>query len=102
MVKLSKMMVGLAVVVSMTTCFADSIQDGKNALDKKEYLDAAAQFEKSCDSGNAQGCFQLGALYEKGDGVVQNKYKAVALYTQACNGGESHGCSNIAMMYDTP
>lgn len=102
MVKLSHMMVCLAAVGTFSSCFADPYQDGKNALDHKVYLEAVAQFEKACNGGNAQGCFELGALYEKGDGVVQNKYKAVALYTQACNGGESHGCSNIAMTYDTP
>lgn len=102
MVKLSKIMVGLVVVGSLSSCFADVYQDGKNALEKSSYSDAATLFEKACNSGNAQGCFQLGALYEKGSGVAQNKYKAVALYTQACNGGESHGCSNMAMTYDTP
>jgi hypothetical protein len=74
----------------------------KQHLNAKMYTEAAIQFEKACENGNAKGCLALGTLYEKGDGVVQNKYKAVSLYTQACNGGERHGCSNIALMYDTP
>jgi len=102
MKKLSTVMVCLVMAGSMSSCFADAYQEGENALKNNVYSDAAALFEKACNSGNAQGCFQLGALYEKGDGVVQNKYKAVVLYAQACNGGESHGCSNMAMTYDTP
>lgn len=92
----------MAVLGGITSCFADAYQDGENALKNNVYSDAAVLFEKACDSGNAKGCFQLGALYEQGAGVVQNKYKAVTLYAQACNGGESHGCSNMAMTYDTP
>jgi TPR repeat protein len=102
MKKLSKIFVCLAVLGGISSCFADAYQEGENALKNNVYSEAAASFEKACDSGNAQGCFQLGALYEQGVGVVQNKYKAVALYAQACNGGESHGCSNMAMTYDTP
>lgn len=102
MKKLSQIMVCLVVLGSVSTSFADAYQDGENAAKNKSYSDAVALFEKACNNGNAQGCFQLGTLYEKGEGVVQNKYKAVALYAQACNGGESHGCSNMAMTYDTP
>lgn len=90
------------VIGVVTSCFADAYEDAQHSLDTKMYSEAAAQFEKACDGGNPKGCFQLGALYEKGDGVVQNRYKAVSLYTQACTGGEKHGCSNLALMYDTP
>ncbi|MCX6073846.1 MAG: tetratricopeptide repeat protein [Campylobacterales bacterium] len=100
MIKLSTVIVPIMVVVS--SCFADAYQDGQKALENKISSEAAALFEKACDSGNAKGCFELGLLYEKGDGVVQNKYKAVSLYTQACRGGEAYGCSNISLMYDTP
>lgn len=102
MTKLCNVVVPIMVMGMGSSCFADAYQDGQHALDNKMYAEAAAQFEKACERGNAKGCFQLGALYEKGDGVVQNKYKAVSLYTQACTGGEPHGCSNIALMYDTP
>ncbi len=97
-----KMMVSIAVVGTLSSCFADAYQEGKTALHDKQYLNAAVAFEKACDSGNAQGCFELGSLYEKGDGVVQNKYKASNLYAQACQGGDHYGCSHSVLMYDTP
>lgn len=102
MIKLCKAILPIMVMGMVSSCFADTYQDAQTALNHKMYTEAATQFENACEHGNAKGCFQLGALYEKGDGVVQNKYKAVSLYTQACNGGETHGCSNIALMYDTP
>lgn len=89
-------------VGSVPSCFADAYHDGKNALLSKDYSEAALQFGKACDGGDAKGCFDLGAMYENGDGVAQNKYKAVALYTQACQKGDAHGCSNMGLTYDTP
>lgn len=102
MEKLSKMVVCLAALGAISVCSADTLQEGKSALEHKMYDKAATLLEKSCEEGNPQGCFTLGSLYEKGEGVAQNKYKAVALYTQACRGGEALGCSNMAMTYDTP
>ncbi len=102
MTKIYKAALYLIAMGTIAPCFADTYQDGIKALDNKIYSEAVAQFEKACDNGNSKGCFQLGRLYEKGDGLVQNKYKAVSLYTQACHGGEADGCSNIALMYDTP
>lgn len=102
MTKLFSSVMAFMVAGVVSTCFADTYGDGKRALENGIYCEAATQFVKACDSGNAQGCFHLAALYEKGEGVVQNKYKAAALYTQACNGGEAHGCSNMCLMYDTP
>ena len=102
MMKLCRAVLSLTTMGIVSSCFADAYQDGTKALENKIYSEAVVQFEKACDNGNAKGCFHLGTLYEKGDGVVQNKYKAVSLYTQACHGGEADGCSNIALMYDTP
>lgn len=102
MKNVSTMVVAMVFVGTFSSCFADALQEGKTALENKMFDKAAALLEKSCEAGNPQGCYTLGSLYEKGDGVAQNKYKAVALYTQACRGGEALGCSNMAMTYDTP
>ena len=102
MIKLHSGIVLYMVVGILTACLADTYQDGKNSLKNQFYTKAVVLFEQACNEGNAKGCFELGALYEKGNGVGQNKYQAVSLYTQACGGGDTYGCSNMAMMYDTP
>jgi hypothetical protein len=90
-------------VAGMTTvCFADALNEGKTALEQKKYSDAITSFTKACDEGNAKGCVNLGAMYEHGEGVAQNKYKASSLYAQACRAKEALGCSNMALTYDTP
>ncbi len=89
-------------VVGATTCLADTYQEGKIALEHKDYAQANTLFSKACDSGDAKGCFDLGKIYENGMGTAENKYKAAALYAQACRGGVSLGCSSMALTHDTP
>jgi TPR repeat protein len=50
----------------------------------KDTAQAVTLFLKACDSGNADGCLFLGEVYDSGDGVPQNKPKAVELYRKAC------------------
>lgn len=102
MQKLLKSVSFVLVAGIVPSCFADAYHEGKTAFQNKEYSEAAAQFGKACDDGNPKGCFDLGTMYENGNGVAQNKYKAVALYAQACRGGDAHGCGNLALTYDTP
>ena len=92
----------LMIVGITTTCFADALNEGKTALEQKNYSDAITSFTKACDDGNGKGCFNLGSMYENGEGVVQNKYKASSLYAQACRAKEMLGCSNMSLEYDTP
>jgi TPR repeat protein len=38
-------------------------------------------------------------MYEKGEGVRQDSFKAVELLTKACDGGAAAGCANLGVMY---
>jgi TPR repeat protein len=68
---------------------------------KKADLPEGVQFDQgsvarllqtACDGGKAQGCVDLGAMYSKGDGVVQDKAKAAELSQKACNLGLTTAC----------
>lgn len=82
--------------------FADALEEGKKAFEHHDYLKAVERFGASCEGGNAKGCFELGKLYENGEGVAQNRYRASGLYAQACHGGEALGCSRMGLGFDTP
>lgn len=97
-----KLLSSLMIMGAVSSCFADTYQEGQNALNNHNYDKALQYFTQSCDNGDSKGCFSLGNMYEKGEGVGQNKYQAVALYTQACRAGNPLGCSNMALSYDTP
>ena len=97
-----KKSIGLVIAAVVSVCFADTLDEGKIALEQKRYFDAVEAFTKACESGNGTGCYNLGVMYEKGEGIAQNKYKASTLYTQACRADVGLGCSSMALSYDTP
>lgn len=39
-------------------------------------------------------------MYYFGEGVRQDKFKAVELYTKACDGGYALGCWSLGLMYE--
>jgi len=85
-----------------TAGFADAYDEGKTAYEQKRYADAAALFTKACEGGNAHACLNLGAMYENGEGMAQNKYQASTLYAQACRANMALGCSSMALSCDNP
>ena len=74
-------------------------EQGRAFYDNKEYDKAFESFKKACDGGNMRGCFILGAMYERGNGVEKNEQKAAELYKKACDGGNMVGCGNLGTMY---
>jgi len=60
---------------------------------------AVQSFQHACAGGCADGCSNLGALYEKGVGVRADLGEATALYQRACDGGAALGCSNLGALY---
>ena len=74
-------------------------EQGMAFYNNKEYDKAFESFKKACDSGNMRGCFNLGIMYEEGNGVEKDFSKAAELFKKACNGGDMLGCSNLGSMY---
>ena len=58
------------------------------------------QWESWCaQGGNPLACHLAALAYDEGEGVRQDKFKAVELYTKACDGGDASGCLNLGVMY---
>ena len=74
-------------------------EQGIAFYNNKEYDKAAELFKKACDDENMRGCFNLGVMYEYGNGVEKNEQKAVQLFKKACDGGHMRGCGNLGAMY---
>ena len=67
------------------------------------------ELTKACQQGDAGACGYLGVSYDNGEGVAQDKSKAVELYQKACDGQFARntsrvkfagGCFNLGMMYE--
>ena len=55
--------------------------------------------QRACDSGDGAGCYNLGVMYYKGEGVSQDKLRAGMYYAQGCDLREGSSCTNLGMMY---
>ena len=69
-----------------TVCAGD-LEDGYAAFAKKNYAVAMAYFKKAAAQGDAYAQYNLGFLYEKGQGVVQDYAEAVKWYKLAAAQG---------------
>ncbi len=57
------------------------------------------ELNKQCQKGNAPACVFLGIMYDNGEGVTQDDFKAAELYRQACDGKNALGCINLGYLY---
>ncbi|MEO2237168.1 MAG: hypothetical protein ABGW95_02845, partial [Candidatus Poseidoniia archaeon] len=69
------------------------------ALREGDEARAAAFYEQACTGGATRGCYGLGLLYYKGEGVPKDAARAAALFEQACTGGDTRGCHNLGFIY---
>lgn len=69
------------------------------AYERGDYASAAALYDHACTGGNAEGCTELGMLYDQGAGVTKDETRAAGLYRRACIAGNAKGCSNLGVDY---
>ena len=81
-----------------TILSANDFDKGLAAYYQGNYRIANTFFSKSCDSGEADGCTNLGNLYYNGLGVQQDNFKAKTLYIKACDSGSDEGCRKYAIL----
>jgi len=55
---------------------------------------------KAADQGDAQAQYNLGVMYDKGEGVAQNKTEAAHWYRKAADQGDAQAQYNLGVMYD--
>ena len=75
-------------VTAGITC--DDLSDKKNAL---------KYYQIACSMDDAQ-CNNLGLAYKSGEGVKQNKEKALKLFLRACDSNTTSGCYNAGVLFE--
>lgn len=74
------------------------VDQGVKAYNSGIYAKAKKDFQKACDGGDADGCNNLGFLYENGKGVNRDYSKAKEFYGKACDGGYTMGCNDYTTL----
>ena len=67
----------------------------------QEYGQAAKWFREAAEQGDPAAQFNLGVLYETGQGVPQNYADAVKWYHAAAEQGEPQAQFNLGVFYET-
>ena len=66
----------------------------------KDEAKAAQAYQKSCDGGDAAGCYGFGQALRQGKGVPKDEAKALLVYKKSCDAKYAPGCYKHAYMYE--
>jgi len=69
-------------------CYALSLYH----FNQKEFTKAKETSIKACSGSIAMGCYDLGIMYTRGDGVEKDTFKAHDYYSKSCDLGLTKGC----------
>jgi hypothetical protein len=82
----------------VTVALAD-YQAGLDAYESGDYGAAFREFKLPADQGFASAQYNLGFMYENGQGVSQNYKEAVRWYRKAAEQGHASAQNNVGLMY---
>ncbi len=60
-----------------------------------------AQLQEECSAGSGARCTQLGAMYDRGDGVRKDRTRGATFYELGCDRGDTWGCVNFGLSLET-
>jgi TPR repeat protein len=91
----------MSFLVLNTFAAADDFGDGVKAYYSEHRGKAIDLLTRSCEGGNAEGCFFLGEIYRLGDDDGEHGVaRVVALYVESCEGGYAMGCNSLGEIYE--
>ncbi len=78
---------------------AGSLEDAAQAYQSGDYKKAFKLFQPLARKGNAVAQYNLGAMYDKGQGIAQNYTEAIKWYRKAADQGDIEAQYNMGGMY---
>jgi TPR repeat protein/serine/threonine protein kinase len=101
-VALPVLLLAVVATVVLSVKFAPKMRFNRasDLLQQQRFVEALPLLESSCDGGEIKACYELGNLYEYGNGVTQDLGKARLLYQKICDGGDVSACINVAQFYE--
>jgi uncharacterized protein len=74
-------------------------EEAKSAFEKGDSVTAFKEFKTLAEQGDPRAQFNLGTMYDNGEGVPQNYAEAVKWYGKAAEQGRPNAQNNLALMY---
>ncbi len=67
-------------------------------IQEKDLSKGIIYLEKACEYGAYVGCYNLGNIYARGQGLEQDLDKAKELFKRACDKGVDNACYNYNIL----
>ena len=80
-------LLALSLALSAPQVSADAFEDAVSAYQRGDFLTAAKTFRKLAEQGDAAAQYNLGLMYDNGQGVPQDYAEAVKWYRLAAEQG---------------
>ena len=90
----------LTLCLSVGAAWAGDVEDGYAAHEKKDFVTALGKFKSAAAQGDASAQFNLGIMYDVGQGVVQDYAEAVRWFKLAATQGDAQAQFNLGNMYN--
>ena len=87
-------------VVFAVSANGGPFEDGVAAYERKDYVTAAKLYRVTADQGDAKAQYNLGFMYEVGQGVTQDYKEAVRLYRLSADQGNADAQFYLGFMYE--
>ena len=100
-------LVGLALIAVLCAGFTLELtapawagfDEGVAAYKRGDYATALREWHPLAEQGNAGAQYNLGVMYDKGEGVTQDNAEAVKWYRKAAEQGVAEAQYNLGLMY---
>ena len=89
----------MAVALATAPAFSADYQKGQDAYDKGDYKTALQEWQPLAEQGNPDAQFNLGLIYYKGQGVLQDYKESVKWFTLSAEQGIVKAQFNLGFMY---
>ena len=95
----------LVTFLTIIFCLTSSIgwsadfQKGFNAYNKDDFATALREWTPLAEQGDVRAQYNLGQMYRRGDGVLQNYKTAVKWYRLSAKQGDARAQYNLGQMY---
>ncbi len=80
----------------MPNCIWGNVRQRQRGQD---YAEAATWLRKAAEQGHARAQFNLGCMYDRGQGVPKDDCEAARLFKLSADKGNSHGQNNLGFFY---
>ena len=98
-----KLLASLFLIITLGTAqgaYAGPKEDAKAAYSRKDYATAVSLYRLAATQGDAEAQYNLGLMYDKGQGVVQDHKEAVKWYRLAAAQGNASAQYYLGLLYE--